>query len=50
MDAAEGALNKLFEKVDAARQHEREVTAFAARELRTPLAGLKTHAQIAMSG
>jgi two-component system sensor histidine kinase QseC len=44
-----GALNKLFEKVDAARQHEREVTAFAAHELRTPLAGLKTHAQIAMS-
>src|SRR6202011_5031713 len=44
-----GALNKLFEKVDAARQHEREVTAFAAHELRTPLAGLKTQAQIAMS-
>jgi two-component system, OmpR family, sensor histidine kinase QseC len=44
-----GALNKLFEKVAAARQHEREVTAFAAHELRTPLAGLKTQAQIAMS-
>jgi two-component system, OmpR family, sensor histidine kinase QseC len=44
-----GALNKLFEKVDAARRHEREVTAFAAHELRTPLAGLKTQAQIAMS-
>ena len=44
-----GALNKLFEKVDAARQHEREVTAFAAHELRTPLAGLKTQAQIAMT-
>ena len=43
------ALNKLFDKVDAARRHEREVTAFAAHELRTPLAGLKTQAQIAMS-
>ena len=44
-----GALNKLFEKVDAARRHEREVTAFAAHELRTPLDGLKTQAQIAMT-
>ncbi len=44
-----GALNKLFEKVDTARRHEREVTAFAAHELRTPLAGLKTQAQIAMT-
>jgi two-component system sensor histidine kinase QseC len=44
-----GALNKLFEKVDAARRHERDVTAFAAHELRTPLAGLKTQAQIAMT-
>ena len=44
-----GALNKLFEKVDVARRHEREVTAFAAHELRTPLAGLKTQAQIAMT-
>jgi two-component system sensor histidine kinase QseC len=43
------ALNKLFDKVDAARRHEREVTAFAAHELRTPLAGLKTQAQIAMT-
>jgi two-component system, OmpR family, sensor histidine kinase QseC len=44
-----GALNKLFDKVDAARRHEREVTAFAAHELRTPLAGLKTQAQIAIT-
>jgi two-component system sensor histidine kinase QseC len=44
-----GALNKLFEKVGAARRHERDVTAFAAHELRTPLAGLKTQAQIAMT-
>ncbi|SDH33496.1 ATP-binding protein [Bosea robiniae] len=43
------ALNGLFAKVEAARRHEREVTAFAAHELRTPLAGLKMQAQIAMS-
>ncbi|EKS31247.1 ATP-binding protein [Afipia felis] len=42
-------LNKLFVDVDAARQHERELTAFAAHELRTPLAGLKTQAQIAIA-
>lgn len=42
-----GALNDLFGKVERARRHEREVTAFAAHELRTPLAGLKTQAQIA---
>lgn len=41
------AINSLFGKVEAARRHEREVTAFAAHELRTPLAGLKTQAQIA---
>ena len=43
------ALNTLFGKVEAARQHEREVTAFAAHELRTPLAGLKTQAQVALA-
>ena len=43
------ALNGLFAKVETARRHEREVTAFAAHELRTPLAGLKTQAQIAMA-
>lgn len=43
------ALNGLFVKVEAARKHEREVTAFAAHELRTPLAGLKTQAQIALA-
>lgn len=43
------ALNGLFVKVEAARRHEREVTAFAAHELRTPLAGLKTQAQIAIA-
>lgn len=44
-----GALNNLFGKVEAARRHERDVTAFAAHELRTPLAGLKTQAQIALA-
>lgn len=43
------ALNGLFNKVEAARMHEREVTAFAAHELRTPLAGLKTQAQVAIA-
>ena len=42
-------LNKLFGEVDSARLHERELTAFAAHELRTPLAGLKTQAQIAIA-
>lgn len=43
------SLNGLFAKVQAARQHEREITAFAAHELRTPLAGLKMQAQISMA-
>lgn len=42
------ALNHLFEKVEIARLHEREITAFAAHELRTPLAGLRTQTQIAI--
>jgi two-component system sensor histidine kinase QseC len=42
------ALNALFSKVESARRHEREVTAFAAHELRTPLAGLRTQAQVAI--
>lgn len=44
-----GALNGLFSKVEAARAHERDITAFAAHELRTPLAGLKTQAQVALA-
>ena len=43
------ALNGLFGKVEAARIHERTLTAFAAHELRTPLAGLKTQAQVAQA-
>ena len=43
------ALNTLLAKVSAARRQEREVTAFAAHELRTPLAGLKTQTQIALA-
>ncbi|PZX12805.1 two-component system sensor histidine kinase QseC [Palleronia aestuarii] len=41
------ALNALFERVARARETERDFTAFAAHELKTPLAGLKTQAQIA---
>lgn len=43
------ALNGLFSKVETARRHERDITAFAAHELRTPLAGLKTQAQVALA-
>jgi len=43
------SLNGLFRKLAAARDHERSLTAFAAHELRTPLAGLRTQAQIALA-
>lgn len=41
------ALNKLFEQVRSAITRERQFTADAAHELRTPLAGLKAHLQVA---
>jgi len=41
------ALNSLFARVAAAINRERQFTADAAHELRTPLAALKTHLQVA---
>ncbi|MEF2551718.1 ATP-binding protein [Aurantimonas sp. A2-1-M11] len=41
------SLNGLLERVAWARDHERQFLAYAAHELRTPLSGLKTQAQIA---
>ncbi len=43
------SLNGLFARVNTAREHERDFTAFAAHELRTPISGLKTQAQIALT-
>lgn len=43
------ALNGLFGRLEEARRHEREFTAFAAHELRTPLAGIRTQTQIAQA-
>ncbi|MCO6388513.1 sensor histidine kinase [Aliihoeflea sp. 40Bstr573] len=43
------AINGLFGRVAGAREREKSFTAFAAHELKTPLAGLKTQAQIALA-
>ncbi|WP_173931771.1 ATP-binding protein [Chelativorans sp. Marseille-P2723] len=43
------ALNGLFRRVEDAREREKSFTAFAAHELKTPLAGLKTQAQVALA-
>ncbi len=40
-------LNKLFVRIDASLQKERRFTADAAHELRTPVAAIKAHAQVA---
>ena len=45
-----GALNRLLGRVSTALDNERRFTADAAHELRTPLAALKIHAQVAMAG
>ncbi len=43
------ALDGLFERVSAMIERERRFTADAAHELRTPLAGIRTHAQVALA-
>lgn len=42
------ALNGLFQRVAETRERERHFLAYAAHELRTPLAGLKTQAEISL--
>lgn len=43
-----GAIDSLFERLALLRENERHFIASAAHELQTPLAGLRTHAQIAL--
>ena len=42
------ALNSLFDRLQTVLENERRFTADAAHELRTPLAGLKTQAEVAL--
>jgi len=44
-----GSLNRLFARVREAFEKERRFTDDAAHELRTPLAAIKTHAQVALA-
>jgi len=43
------ALNQLFERLGRSFENERRFTGDAAHELRTPLAALKTHAEVALT-
>ena len=43
-----GAIDGLFDRLSALRENERHFIASAAHELQTPLAGLRTHTQIAL--
>lgn len=43
-----GSLNALFQRVQEARDREKTFIAYAAHELKTPLSGLKTQAQVAL--
>jgi two-component system OmpR family sensor kinase/two-component system sensor histidine kinase QseC len=43
------SIDALFERIGQAISVERRFTSFAAHELRTPLAGLRAHAQLAVS-
>lgn len=43
------SLNDLFSRVSELRERERNFIAYAAHELRTPLSGLKTQAQVALA-
>jgi len=42
------ALNQLFQRIDRSMEKERQFTDDAAHELRTPLAAIKTHADVAL--
>ncbi len=46
IESVRQALNTLFSRVAAARNIERDFTTYAAHELKTPLAGLRTQTQI----